>query len=126
MNRAERPLSPHLLDYRWGITMTLSILHRATGLVLSMGLLVLICWLIALAAGEEVYGQVQAFYSAMWLVPLYLGWTFSLFYHLANGIRHMVWDTGRGFEPAQIQIGGWLVVVFAIAATALWSVLVIF
>lgn len=106
--------------------MTLSILHRATGVVLSVGLLVLVCWLIALAAGSAVYGRVQDFYSAVWLVPLYLGWTFSLFYHLANGIRHMFWDVGAGFEPGQIRLGAWLVVVFAVAATIVWSALVIF
>ena len=125
MDRADRPLSPHVFHYNWGITMTLSILHRMTGVVLSVGLLVLVCWLVALAGGEQVYERVRSFYSAVWLIPLYIGWTFSLFYHLANGIRHMCWDVGYGFEPEQIRIGGWLVVVIAVAATAAFSALVI-
>jgi len=126
MDRADRPLSPHVFDYRWGITMTLSILHRMTGVVLSIGLLVLVCWLIALAGGEAVYNRVHSAFSAIWFVPLYIGWVFCFFYHLANGIRHMCWDVGYGFEPQQIRIGGILVVIIAVAATAAFSAIVIF
>lgn len=126
MDRADRPLSPHVFDYRWGITMTLSILHRMTGVVLSMGLLVLVCWLIALAGGEAVYNRVHSAFATIWFVPFYVGWVFCFFYHLANGIRHMCWDVGYGFEPQQIRIGGTLVVLFAIAATAAFSAIVIF
>jgi succinate dehydrogenase / fumarate reductase cytochrome b subunit len=126
MDRAERPLSPHVFHYRWGITMTLSILHRMTGVVLSIGLLVLVCWLTALASGEGAYERVRSFYSVVWFLPLYIGWVFSFFYHLANGVRHMCWDVGVGFESNQIQIGGWLVVIVAIAATAAFSAVVVF
>ena len=125
MDRIERPLSPHVFDYRWGITMTLSILHRATGVALSAGLLVLVCWLIALAGGEAVYERVRDAYAAVWFAPAYIVWTFCFFYHLANGIRHLSWDLGYGFEPEQIRLSGWLVVVFSLAATALFSALVI-
>ena len=126
MDRADRPLSPHVFHYRWGITMTLSILHRMTGVVLSLGLLVLVCWLVALAGGEAVYERVRSAYSAVWLVPLYIGWIFCLFYHLANGIRHLCWDVGRGFEPGQIKLGGVLVIVFSVAATAIYAAMTIF
>ena len=126
MDRADRPLSPHVFDYRWGITMTLSILHRMTGVVLSIGLLVLVCWLISLAGGEAVYERVRSFWSAVWLVPLYIGWVFCFFYHLGNGIRHMCWDAGYGFEAQQINLSGALVVIFAVVATAVFSAIVIF
>lgn len=126
MDQADRPLSPHVFHYRWGITMTLSILHRGTGLVLSMGLLVLVCWLVALAGGEAVYDRVRSFYSAVWVLPLYVAWVFCLFYHLANGIRHMFWDVGYGFEDHQIRTGGVLVVLFSIIATAAFAALVLF
>lgn len=106
--------------------MTLSILHRMTGVVLSIGLLVLVCWLIALAGGEAVYDGVQEAFAAIWFVPLYVGWVFCFFYHLANGIRHMFWDVGYGFEPQQIRMSGTLVVIFAVVATAAFSAIVIF
>jgi succinate dehydrogenase / fumarate reductase cytochrome b subunit len=126
MDRADRPLSPHVFDYRWGITMTLSILHRMTGVVLSIGLLVLVCWLVALAGGAAAYDRVRSFYSAVWFLPAYIGWVFCFFYHLANGIRHMIWDVGYGFESHQIRIGGWLVIIFSCAATAAYSAIVFF
>jgi succinate dehydrogenase / fumarate reductase cytochrome b subunit len=126
MDRADRPLSPHVFHYRWQITMTLSILHRMTGIVLSIGILVLVCWLTALASGEAVYERVRSAYSAIWFLPFYLGWVFCVFYHFANGIRHLFWDVGVGFEHHQIRIGGWLVVAFALAATAAYSAFVIF
>lgn len=125
MDRADRPLSPHVFHYRWEITMALSILHRATGLVLSIGLLVLVCWLVALAGGREVYDRVATVYSAALFVPLYIAWAFCFFYHLANGIRHLCWDVGGGFEPGQIRLGGWIVVAFSVAATAVYSMLVV-
>jgi succinate dehydrogenase / fumarate reductase cytochrome b subunit len=126
MDRVDRPLSPHVFHYRWQITMTLSILHRITGVVLSVGMLVLVCWLVSLAGGEAVYERVRGAYAAPWFLPLYVGWVFCIFYHLGNGVRHLCWDIGIGFEHHQIRIGGWLVVVFAILATAVYSVFVIF
>jgi len=126
MDRVDRPLSPHVFHYRWQITMTLSILHRATGVALSIGVLVLVCWLVALAGGASVYERVRSVYSTVWFLPLYVGWAFCVFYHLANGIRHLCWDAGVGFGHQQIRIGGWLVVIFAILATAAYSMFVIF
>ncbi|HEY5568726.1 MAG TPA: succinate dehydrogenase, cytochrome b556 subunit [Gammaproteobacteria bacterium] len=117
MARIERPVSPHAGIYSWQITNTLSILHRLTGILLTAGLLVLVCWLTALASGPEVYAGVHAFYAGTWFkIPLAL-WAFCLFYHLSNGIRHLCWDLGFGFGHAQIRASGWGVVFVALAAT---------
>jgi succinate dehydrogenase / fumarate reductase, cytochrome b subunit len=91
---ASRPLSPHLQIYRPQITSVLSISHRATGLALSLGTLLLVWWLVALARGPEAFASVQSFVGSWLGRLLLLGWTFSLFFHLANGIRHLCWDAG--------------------------------
>jgi len=114
----ERPLSPHLQVYRWGISNTLSILHRGTGLALSLGILVLGCWLIAIATGADAYADVMALYGSAWFKLPLAGWVFCFFYHLGNGVRHLFWDAGYGFERSQIRSGGIAVVVFALVATA--------
>lgn len=125
-DEVERPLSPHLQVYRLQITSVLSILHRGTGLALSAGLLVLIYWLLSLAGGPAAYADAQAFLGSLWLKLCYSGWAFCFFYHLANGIRHLAWDLGYGFEPSQIAMTGWIVVAFAAATTLLFAVSVIF
>lgn len=124
MDPAQRPLSPFMM-YRWQITNSLSILHRATGVFLALGALVLVCWLVALASGPETYERVFAFYSGSWFKLPLMAWAFCFFYHLANGVRHLFWDVGLGFEPAQIYVGGYLVVAFAVVATAAVSFLAI-
>jgi succinate dehydrogenase / fumarate reductase cytochrome b subunit len=116
-----RPLSPHLQIYRWGITNSLSILHRATGVALSLGIPVLACWLIALASGPDAYARVLDFYASAWFRLLLAGWVFCFFYHLANGVRHLFWDTGRGFSHAAIKGGGIAVVLFALVATGTYA-----
>ena len=98
MNTNERPLSPHLQIYRWQWTMALSILHRATGVALSVGTLLLVGWLLALSEGPIRYEAYQTFIGHWFGRLLLFGWTWALFYHLCNGIRHLFWDTGRGFE----------------------------
>lgn len=125
MDRAERPLSPHLQVYRWQITMALSILHRGTGIALSAGLIVFVYWLLSLAGGPAAYADSQAILGSGLLKLCYVGWAFCFFYHLANGIRHLAWDLGYGFEKSQICSTGWAVVAFAVAATA-FAVAVIF
>jgi succinate dehydrogenase / fumarate reductase cytochrome b subunit len=116
MDRVARPVSPFWV-YRWQITNTLSIMHRGTGLVLSLGAVAFVWWLVAAAGGEESYARAAAVFSGAWFkVPLTI-WAFCFFYHLCNGIRHLFWDMGYGFDRAQIQRSGWTVVVVSIVAT---------
>ena len=110
MRSADRPLSPHLSIYRWQLTMVLSILHRVTGVVLSAGAILLVWWLVAAASGPDVYEGVENFLGSWLGLLLLLGWTASLFYHLCNGIRHLVWDTGHALDLKSTYLGGWLVV----------------
>jgi succinate dehydrogenase / fumarate reductase cytochrome b subunit len=126
MDKVGRPLSPHLQVYRWQITMTLSILHRGTGLALSVGIPVLVYWLLSLASGPAMYADAQALLGSGLLKLCYAGWEFCFFYHLANGIRHLAWDLGYGFGQSQISTSGWLVVLFAAAASLLFAVSAIF
>ena len=123
MSNTERPLSPHLSIYRWPITMTLSILHRGTGLAMAVGFLVLAAWLVSAAAGATEYGEFAALMSTPIGTVLLIGWSFAFFYHLANGIRHLVWDTGRGFEKRQANRSAWFVLSAAIVATVIFWVL---
>ena len=121
MHDAARPLSPHLQIYRWQITSVLSSLHRITGLLLSVGAAALGVWLIALASGPAAFADVQSWFAAAWFkVPL-IGWTFCFFLHLANGIRHLFWDAGLGFDPAQIKTSGWVVIIVTLVATTAFA-----
>lgn len=119
MTRRDRPLSPHLQIYRWHFTMALSIAHRFSGVALVVGLFFVSWWLTALARGPEAFAFVQAF-AQSWLGILVLfGWTFALFYHLGNGIRHLIWDLGFGLEKDAAFRSGVAVVAFAVVATLL-------
>jgi succinate dehydrogenase / fumarate reductase, cytochrome b subunit len=115
---ARRPLSPHLSIYRFGYTMSLSILHRITGAVLSVGLLLFAGWLMAAASGPAGYDR----FVALLPVPLLkAGLAFLLLafvYHLTNGIRHLCWDAGLGFERAQARRSALIVVCFTLVAGA--------
>jgi succinate dehydrogenase / fumarate reductase, cytochrome b subunit len=124
MARAERPLSPHLQVYRWYFTMALSIGHRVTGVGLALGLFLLTWWLLALASGPEAFGTVQAVMHSWFGVLVLFVYTFVVFYHMANGVRHLVWDAGYGLElPAAIN-SGIAVLAFAGAMTVLlWLVI---
>jgi succinate dehydrogenase / fumarate reductase cytochrome b subunit len=94
-----RPLSPHLTIWRWGPHMVVSILHRATGIALSIaGLALLTCWLMALASGPEAYGRFAHFVSSPVGLIILIGLTWSFFQHLLSGIRHLSTDTGAAFE----------------------------
>ena len=123
MQTDERPLSPHLQIYRPQITSVLSIAHRFAGVVLCVGTLHLVWWLVAAAAGPEAYGTVQSFNGSAIGRLVLLGWTFSLFYHLCNGIRHLGWDLGLGFDLKTAGATGWLVVAASIVLTLLAWVL---
>lgn len=118
MSNSGRPLSPHLSVYRWPITMTLSILHRISGIGLSMGLVVYAWWLVAASGGAADYAQFTAFAGSAVGQLLLVGWTAAFFYHFANGIRHLVWDFGYGFELKTANASAWFVVVLTVVLTA--------
>lgn len=113
-----RPLSPHLTIYHWAPTMIVSITHRATGMALSFGMLVLAAWLVAISNGPDAY---QAFYnlagSPVGILALF-GFAWSLGFHFLSGIRHLVWDVGYGFKPATARTASLVIIAlsFAIAA----------
>jgi succinate dehydrogenase / fumarate reductase, cytochrome b subunit len=110
MRSADRPISPHLQIYRWQLTSVLSILHRAAGLVLSAGAILLVWWLVAAASGPNAYEGVESFLGSWIGLLLLFGWTAALFYHLCNGIRHLIWDSGHALDLKSTYLGGWLVV----------------
>jgi succinate dehydrogenase / fumarate reductase cytochrome b subunit len=114
-----RPLSPHLGVYKFLYTMTLSILHRITGVAATFGFLAFVWWVMALASGPDDYARAMHFLSTPLAKLLLVGFTFSFVYHTCNGVRHLVWDTGRGLERAQARRSGALVVVAAVLLTAL-------
>ena len=112
-----RPLSPHLQIYRWQIGNSLSILHRLTGIALAVGLLALCYWLVSLAGGEKSYAAAsKVFASPLGLLAL-VSVTFAFMYHLLNGIRHLFWDAGFGFERVQRHASGWFAILAALVAT---------
>ena len=122
MPQSVRPLSPHLQIYKWQLTMTLSILHRATGVALAVGTILVLALLVALAAGPDSYAAVRGFCGAPLGLFLLLCWSWSLCFHLLNGIRHLVWDTGWGFEIPRAYATGWSVVVLSLVLTAvIWA-----
>ncbi len=124
MSKSGRPLSPHLSIYGWPITMILSILHRATGVAMSVGLAVLAYWLLAVAAGPAEYAKFTALTSTLVGRLLMIGWSFAFFFHFANGVRHLVWDMGLGFEKHQANASAWFVLLLSIGMTAVyWSLL---
>lgn len=111
MSAHERPLSPHLQIYKPQLTSALSILHRLTGVALGFGTLLLVWWLAAAAAGPEAFATAQGFIGSWLGLLLLFGWSVALFYHLCNGIRHLFWDAGYGFELPQAYASGWAVVI---------------
>lgn len=117
--RFDRPLSPHLGVYRWQITMTLSILHRASGVALSVGSIVLAWWLTAAAVGGDYYEWVAGILGSPVGLVFLAGWSIAFFYHLGNGIRHLLWDAGIGLEIRQFYFSGWSVVAFTVVATVI-------
>ncbi|MDH3239560.1 MAG: succinate dehydrogenase, cytochrome b556 subunit [Alphaproteobacteria bacterium] len=119
MAQDDRPLSPHLQVYRPQFTSILSILHRITGVALGLGALALVAWLAALAAGPEAFAVARGV-ARSWLGCLVLvGFTWALFYHLCNGIRHLFWDAGMGFELETARLSGYGVVAASVVLTAL-------
>lgn len=117
MAHQDRPLSPHLQVYRLPLAAILSITHRITGVGLALGALLLVVWLVAAAAGPTAHDTVQAFVGS-WLGYLILiGFAWALLYHLANGIRHLFWDAGFGFEIDEARASGIAVLAISVLLT---------
>jgi succinate dehydrogenase / fumarate reductase cytochrome b subunit len=115
----QRPLSPHLGVYKFMYTMSLSFLHRMTGCAAAVGFLLFVWWLMALASGPDAYAAVMRVLSMPLAKLLLVGFVFSFIYHFCNGIRHLVWDTGRGLERAQARRSGAFVISAALLLTIL-------
>ena len=113
MANSKMPLSPFLM-YKPQLTAVMSIIHRMTGMFLSFGTVVLVYWLIAAASGPESYAVAMYRLDNPVMLVLFLAWSFSFFYHLCNGIRHLFWDIGRGYEIRQVYVSGWAVVIITI------------
>ncbi|MBN8480836.1 MAG: succinate dehydrogenase, cytochrome b556 subunit [Xanthomonadales bacterium] len=124
MPHTARPLSPHLQVYRWQIQMVTSIVHRATGIALAVGSLLVVGALLALASGPESWACVTRHAGAWYGLVFLFGWTWALAYHLLNGVRHLVQDAGFGYAISQFVRNGWLVVFGSFILTAAtWGVL---
>ena len=119
----KRPMSPHLQVYDLPLTAKLSILHRGTGAVLFIGLILMVLVVATAAAGPESWKNMQGFLSSWFGKLVLFGFTFSLYYHLCNGIRHLFWDIGKGFDLKDAEKAGIVVIVASIVLTLLtWLV----
>ena len=115
----DRPLSPHAGVYKFKYTIVSSFLNRLTGIGLSLGLIPLVIWLMALANGPKAYEAAAVMLANPFFKLIYVGVAFSFSYHLVAGIRHLIWDTGRGLEKRQSQSSAWIVVAVAIVLTVI-------
>ena len=123
MTHRERPLSPHLQVYRWQLTMVMSILHRATGVALSVGVFALAWWLLAVAAGGDSYATAAECLASPFGKFVLFGFSLALVYHLLNGLRHMSWDAGWGFDIPDVYRSGYTVAILTVIFTAaIWFV----
>ena len=117
MAKVNRPLSPHLQIYKWQMPMLLSIVHRGTGIFLSIGALLLAYWLLAISAGPATYAKVLIHINAWYGKLLLIASAFSLYYHLCNGIRHLFWDAGLGLEIKTAYRSGYAVIIITLLLT---------
>ena len=118
MGTPQRPLSPHLGIYRWQLTMALSILHRMSGVFLSFGAIIMVAVLAAIASGSSQFEAVQSWLAHPIGLLLLVAWSFALYLHLANGVRHLIWDAGVALEKNTANRSGLYVIAFAVLATA--------
>ena len=116
---AERPLSPHLQIYRPMLTMMMSIAHRVSGAANAIGFLLLAWWLVAIAAGPEPYATVSSFFASLPGRALLFLFSWSLIHHMLGGIRHLIWDTGRGLDKVSIEVFAWATIIGSISLTVL-------
>lgn len=121
--RPERPLSPHLQVYRMSVSMAMSIVHRITGAALYFGSLLLAWWLVAAATGPDYFNYVNAIIGSLPGRIVLFGYTWALLHHMMGGLRHFLWDTGRGYELGTIDLLCWSSLVASVSLTALiWAV----
>jgi succinate dehydrogenase / fumarate reductase, cytochrome b subunit len=117
-----RPLSPHLQIYKRTINMVMSIFHRITGAALYFGTLLLAWWLIAVAQGEKYYSDVNSLLGHPIGKLILVGYTWALIHHMLGGMRHLYWDTGRGFNLSTINRLSWMTLIGSILLTAaVWA-----
>jgi len=116
----QHPISPFMFPkyYRFQITSTLSILHRLSGIALAVGSVLLALWLVAIAEGGELFSAAHDFIASAFGRVLLFGWSLAFFYHLASGIRHLLWDTGHGFQLPMVYRSGYLVLALTVLMTA--------
>jgi succinate dehydrogenase / fumarate reductase, cytochrome b subunit len=119
----ERPLSPHLSVYRVMINTVMSIMHRITGAALYFGTLLLAAWLVAAAMGERQFTMVNSLFGHPLGQIVLFGYTWAILHHMLGGLRHFIWDTGRGFEIWQVNLLSWLTIIGSISLTlATWYI----
>ena len=116
----QRPISPHLQIYKPQLTSMLSILHRLTGIYLVSAAIALAIWIIALGSRPDCFAALMSFFATIWGKLLFSSWIFSFFYHLANGLRHLVWDVGKGFDMSLVNKSGLFVLGFAFVASLIF------
>lgn len=119
MTMRERPLSPHLQIYKLELPMVLSGLHRITGIALSVGTILLVAWISSAVYSAEAFASMNRLLGGYIGQFVLFGWTFSLIYHSINGVRHLIWDSGRLLEVKQIHTSGKIVLSVAIVLTLL-------
>ena len=119
VNRGNRPLSPHLTIYRPQWTSVISILHRVTGVGLALGAMLVVWWFLAAATGPEAFASADGFLTSWFGHLILLGSTWALCFHFLNGIRHLWWDTGRGFDLEQVELSGKIVAGGSVVLTVL-------
>jgi succinate dehydrogenase / fumarate reductase cytochrome b subunit len=118
-----RPLSPHLQVYKPQMSSATSIFHRITGCALGAGTLLLTAWLVCAAAGDATFSVIQALLASWFGLLILIGFTAALFYHTFNGLRHLAWDAGRGFDLPVMHRTGWAVIFLTVAATVVFWVI---
>ncbi len=119
VNRGNRPLSPHLSIYNQSYTGTLSILHRITGVAMTLGAALIVWWFLAAASGPEAFATADGFLSSLLGKLILIGSLLALSYHFLNGIRHLFWDAGYGFNLGLVRTSGWFVMIGSVVLTAL-------
>ena len=120
MNDSDNPLSPHLQIYRWHISSLLSIIHRISGVINLLALILIFFWLLFLSLGESNYELFLESINSFFGKFILIGFTWSMSFHLLSGIRHLVWDLGYGFEVKTANISGAIVIVSSLLLTIIF------